>query len=195
MNAFRDARIRASFMPQLTMATRVTRSSTRAASQVVAPSAPPETDSRGRKRKAQAGARSKSQTVADPNATHATILSPVTFGIVRPSTTTETRSPSYVTADDEILIMAHRHLISVDPRMKLLINNHHCHIFSAKGLGEHIDPFESLVNSMISQLISGAAAKTIKGRFIKLFADQEDASDIRFPSPCLLYTSPSPRDS
>lgn len=77
------------------------------------------------------------------------------------------KQPTFTTAN--ILEDACAHLIKVNPRLKPLIEAHHCRVFSAEGLAEKIDPFESLVSGIISQQVSGAAAKAIKTRFIALF--------------------------
>lgn len=53
--------------------------------------------------------------------------------------------------------------------MRPLIEKHRCHMFSPEGLAEKIDPFEAIASSIISQQVSGAAAKSIKARFIALF--------------------------
>lgn len=79
----------------------------------------------------------------------------------------------------------------VNPRLKPLIEAHHCRIFSAEGLAEKIDPFESLVSGIISQQVSGAAAKAIKGRFIELFDyDHHTAAD---EAPTTTTTTPRRR--
>ncbi|KAH9427249.1 hypothetical protein MCOR02_012372 [Pyricularia oryzae] len=65
--------------------------------------------------------------------------------------------------------------------MKPLIEAHHCHIFSPEGLAEKIDPFESLCSGIISQQVSGAAARSIKAKFVALFADEKPGE--LFPSP------------
>ncbi|KAL7622959.1 3-methyladenine DNA glycosylase [Parahypoxylon ruwenzoriense] len=115
--------------------------------------------------------------LADPNATNATLLSPETSRVV-----TRDISPSEAPADQittaNILEEACKHLISVDARMKPLIDKHHCRIFSPEGLSEEIDPFESLCSGIISQQVSGAAAKAIKQRFIDLFDNNG-----KFPHP------------
>jgi len=73
--------------------------------------------------------------------------------------------------------------------MKPLIEKHHCQIFSPEGLAEQVDPFESLASGIISQQVSGAAAKSIKARFVALFTDDGTSSDElmipsrRFPQP------------
>lgn len=120
--------------------------------------------------------------LADPNATNATLLSPETSRIV-----TRAVSPSKASAGQptttNILEEAYKHLISVDERMKPLIEKHQCSIFSAEGLSEKIDPFESLSSGIISQQVSGAAAKAIKQRFINLFDN-----DGKFPHPSQVAT-------
>lgn len=65
--------------------------------------------------------------------------------------------------------------------MRPLVEKHHCTMFSPEGLAEKIDPFESLASGIISQQVSGAAAKSIKTRFIALFDNQDQGT--RFPHP------------
>ncbi|KAG6359634.1 hypothetical protein INS49_013157 [Diaporthe citri] len=117
--------------------------------------------------------------LADPNLTNAPLLSPETSRVISYNPTT--------TAN--ILEEACAHLIKVEPRIEPLITAHHCRIFSPAGLAEKIDPFESLASGIISQQVSGAAAKAIKARFIDLF-DHADAADAttttatnKFPTP------------
>ncbi|EGR45613.1 uncharacterized protein TRIREDRAFT_68072 [Trichoderma reesei QM6a] len=115
--------------------------------------------------------------LADPKFSNATLLSPETSRVIA-SRNVEAVSPSKApsigvrtttTTTATILKEACDHLIKVDERMRPLIEKHHCHVFSAEGLAEKIDPFESLVSSIISQQVSGAAAKSIKNKFIGLF--------------------------
>ncbi|KAI1113031.1 DNA glycosylase [Nemania sp. NC0429] len=142
--------------------------------------------------------------LADSNTTLATLLSPETSRVVTKVRTR--RSPSAsptkkkkqekqeeksapdasasapkaaaaaVTAAD-ILEEGNRFLISVDPRMRPLVENNHCRIFSPEGLAEEVDPFEALCSGIISQQVSGAAAKSIKKRFIDLFYEGEENPD------------------
>ena len=65
--------------------------------------------------------------------------------------------------------------------MRPLVENNHCRAFSPEGLAETIDPFESLVSGILSQQVSGAAAKSIKAKFIALFDEQTEGR--RFPQP------------
>ncbi|KAI2779820.1 DNA glycosylase [Daldinia loculata] len=115
--------------------------------------------------------------LADPNATNATLLSPETSRVVTRHISPSKASASQVTTTN-LLEEACKYLISVDERMKPLIEKHHCRIFSEEGLNEKIDPFESLCSGIISQQVSGAAAKAIKQRFIDLFDNGG-----RFPHP------------
>lgn len=125
--------------------------------------------------------------LADSNATLATLLSPETSRIIT-NKRTRARSPSAsptkqssqavskpkAVATASILEEANQYLISVDPRMRPLVEKNHCRIFSPEGLAEHIDPFESICSGIISQQVSGAAAKSIKRRFVNLFHEGED---------------------
>ena len=119
--------------------------------------------------------------LADPRATNATLLSPETSRIVA-ATPVDAVSPSKArevkTTTANILQEACAHLIKTDARMKPLIEANHCRVFSPEGLAETIDPFESLCSGIISQQVSGAAAKAIKKRFIGLFNEEE-----KFPHP------------
>lgn len=92
---------------------------------------------------------------------------------VRPTTTTKC-----------LLDEACAHLIKVDAKLKPVIEQHHCHVFSPDGLGEAIDPFRSLASGIISQQVSGAAAKSIKNKFIGLFPPESCPSG--FPPPKLV---------
>jgi DNA-3-methyladenine glycosylase II len=81
-------------------------------------------------------------------------------------------------------------LISADARLRPVIDRHHCHLFSPEGLAEQIDPFDSLVSSIIGQQVSGAAARSIKNKFLDLFDTetgdlQADTTKTkrRFPTP------------
>lgn len=99
--------------------------------------------------------------------------SPSKTGLPRPTATTNT-----------LLEKACAHLINVDSRMKPLVEKHHCHVFSAKGLAEQIDPFRSLSGGIMGQQVSGAAAKSIKNKFILLFHEEgQDPETAKFPTP------------
>lgn len=123
--------------------------------------------------------------MADPTATNATLVSPETSRLVA-SRRVGSESPSKVAAKTKtttttttttLLQEACDHLIKVDERLRPLIEKNPCHIFSPQGLAEEVDPFESLASGIISQQVSGAAARSIKAKFVTLFARE------RFPQP------------
>ncbi|KAF3353634.1 DNA-3-methyladenine glycosylase like protein [Verticillium longisporum] len=139
--------------------------------------------------------------LADPKRTNAPLLSPessrlvATALAVQPSSASPSKAArlaptsslvsevnSQPTTTENILAEACAHLIRVDPRMKALIDKHPCKVFSPEGLAEKIDPFESLCSGIISQQVSGAAAKSIKAKFVALFT-ASDLVDGRFPHP------------
>lgn len=87
------------------------------------------------------------------------------------------------------------HLIQVDPRLRPLIEKHPCQIFSPEGLAVKVDAFESLASSIISQQVSGAAAKSIKAKFISLFLSSpgQASAPVRFPAASEVAASPIDR--
>ncbi len=97
--------------------------------------------------------------------------SPIRSGMLQPTTTTA-----------QILDQACAHLIAVDPRLKPLIEKHHCRIFSPEGLSEEVDPFEALCSGIMSQQVSGAAAKSIKNKFIGLFNQDPSEGESSTPA-------------
>lgn len=126
--------------------------------------------------------------IADPNGTNATLLSPETSQIITNPAVQDPLTPSKPTTAN-LLSTACAHLIATDPRLEPLITAHHCRIFSPEGLAEKIDPYEALASGIISQQVSGAAAKAIKGRFIGLFDHSAQATATttttskKFPTP------------
>lgn len=126
--------------------------------------------------------------LGDPKGTNATLLSPETSRIITNPSLKEPSTPSKSTTAT-LLSKACAHLIAIDPRLQSLIEAHHCRIFSPEGLAELIDPYEALASGIISQQVSGAAAKAIKGRFVALFdpAAQAPATTTtasrKFPTP------------
>ncbi|KAI1494962.1 DNA glycosylase [Biscogniauxia mediterranea] len=113
--------------------------------------------------------------LADPNATNALLLSPETSRVVASSRAAAVRDNMAATATTTTTLLeeANRHLISVDARMRPLVEQNYCRIFAPEGLAEKVDPFESLCSGIISQQVSGAAAKSIKKRFVELFLGEE----------------------
>jgi DNA-3-methyladenine glycosylase II len=92
------------------------------------------------------------------------------------------------------LSRASKHLISVDARFKDLLAKNHCHVFSPEGLKEGVDPYKALVCGILSQQVSGAAARSITRKFILLFTDAEDEEGNPqagfFPTPQQVLTKP-----
>lgn len=89
---------------------------------------------------------------------------------------------------DTLLKDAEAYLVSVDPKLKGLIEKHHCKMFSPEGLREVVDPFTALASSIMGQQVSGAAAASIKKKFTGLFEDTHPA----FPSPAQVITKDLP---
>jgi DNA-3-methyladenine glycosylase II len=111
----------------------------------------------------------------DPHRTNATLLTPHGSSINAYPTTLAEASPSktglpHPTATTGTLLdQGLAHLIATDPRLKPVIEAHPCPLFSPAGLAEQIDPFNSLTSSIIGQQVSGAAAKSIRNKFVALF--------------------------
>ncbi|KAF9880761.1 DNA-3-methyladenine [Colletotrichum karsti] len=135
--------------------------------------------------------------LADPKTTNAPVISPESSRVLA-SDPVEAPSPSKLSSEvtaaagpgakqtttANILEEACRHLIEVDPRMQPLIEKNHCRVFSPEGLAEKVDPFESLCSGIISQQVSGAAARSIKNKFVALFTEEADEeAKKRFPHP------------
>ncbi|RJE20158.1 DNA-3-methyladenine glycosylase, partial [Aspergillus sclerotialis] len=128
----------------------------------------------------------------EPHRTNATLLTPHGSSLVAYPPGAEDVSPSKTglprptATTGTLLDKAVAHLIAVDPRLEPLIKRYPCALFSPAGLAEEIDPFRSLVNSIIGQQVSGAAAKSIRDKFVGLFNANETDSVLRskrFPSP------------
>jgi DNA-3-methyladenine glycosylase II len=145
---------------------------------------------------AAAIAKDKSRPV-EPHVTNAPLITPGGSRVVAYKNDIDS-SPSKLGSDlprpstttGNILEEACAHLIKVDPALEPLIRKHHCRIFSPEGLAEEIDPFNALASGIISQQVSGAAARSIKRKFIQLFhevaedTEVDDApGDLKFPTP------------
>ncbi|CAI7629075.1 unnamed protein product [Penicillium pancosmium] len=111
----------------------------------------------------------------DPHRTNATLLTPHGSSINAYPTTLAEASPSKTglprptATTGTLLDQGLAHLIATDPRLKPVIEAHPCPLFSPAGLAEQIDPFNSLTSSIIGQQVSGAAAKSIRNKFVALF--------------------------
>lgn len=130
---------------------------------------------------------------AEPHRTNAPLITPrgsrlVTYsdGTVNNSPS-KTRIPRPTTTTSHILDEACAHLIKMEPLLQPLIEKHYCHVFCPEGLAEECDPFRSLCSSIMAQQVSGAAASSIKKKFIGLVngpLDENKAENNRaFPTP------------
>jgi DNA-3-methyladenine glycosylase II len=132
---------------------------------------------------------------AEPHHTNATLITPGGTQIP-PSFSNWEESPSkpgasITTTTECMLDEACAHLIKVDPSLQKVVNLHRCRIFSPEGLAEEIDPFRSLASGIMAQQVSGAAAKSIKNKFIGLFPPAECPTG--FPPPALVADTPLTR--
>ena len=130
-----------------------------------------------------------SERPAEPHRTNATLKTPGGSRLVPYSKEIVNSSPSKgsmpqpTTTTAQLLEQACAHLIAVDPRLKPLIEKHHCRIFSPEGLAEEVEPFESLCSGIMSQQVSGAAAKSIKNKFVGLFNQNSTEEGLPMSSP------------
>ncbi|KAK5159636.1 hypothetical protein LTR04_004974 [Oleoguttula sp. CCFEE 6159] len=96
-------------------------------------------------------------------------------------------NPAAAITTDNLLEKACTHLIQVDPRLKPVIEKHYCRVFCPEGLREEVDPFRSLASGIMAQQVSGAAASSIKAKFISLFPSAPS-----FPTPAAVAASSLP---
>ena len=99
---------------------------------------------------------------------------------------TRTSRPTNTTRD--ILDKACAHLVRMEPMLQPLINKHYCRVFCPEGLAEECDPFRSLCSSIIAQQVSGAAASSIKRKFVGLFTKEKVEDVHAFPTPAQVAT-------
>ncbi|RAL16481.1 DNA-3-methyladenine glycosylase II [Aspergillus homomorphus CBS 101889] len=127
----------------------------------------------------------------EPHRTNATLLTPHGSSLVAYPSGTEDESPTRTgrprptATTGTLLENAVAHLIATDPRLDPIIKAHPCPLFTPEGLAEEIDPFRSLVQSIIGQQVSGAAAKSIRDKFVALFNKENEKGDDadKFPTP------------
>jgi len=97
----------------------------------------------------------------DPHATNAPLQTPGGTRLTSyPSSILESGSQtplgsqqSDVLTTDNLLKTACAHLVSIDPRLKPIIDQHHCRLFSPEGLSEEVDPFMALASGIIGQQV------------------------------------------
>ncbi|CCU78221.1 DNA-3-methyladenine glycosylase [Blumeria hordei DH14] len=102
----------------------------------------------------------------------------------------ESKSPTLPIAQydsTDILEKAIVHLISVEPKLKNIIEQYPCDLFSPESIGCKVEPFKALSCSIISQQVSTAAAKSIQNRFVALFNPLTRDTTHNFPAPSQIY--------
>nr|POE52065.1 dna-3-methyladenine glycosylase [Quercus suber] len=90
-----------------------------------------------------------------------------------------------------LLSEACAHFLKVDPKLKAVIDKHYCKVFSPEGLAETVNPFRSLTSGIMAQQVSGAAASSIKNKFVGLFPEEECPSG--YPTPAAVAATSLPR--
>jgi DNA-3-methyladenine glycosylase II len=117
---------------------------------------------------------------AEPHATNATLATPggahqvVAYGSSPvkpedPSPAKKRKAKELVPPDvgalrpptsnvDTLLKEAEAFLIKVDPKMKAVVEKHHCKIFSPEGLREVVDPFTALSSGIMGQQVRTSVA-------------------------------------
>jgi DNA-3-methyladenine glycosylase II len=146
---------------------------------------------------------------ADPHGTNAPLQTPGGSKVLKayPSTLFETPSQEAnalskdTVTTENLLERACAHLCAVDPKLQHVIYKHPCKHFSPEGLAEVVDPFVALCSSIIAQQVSGAAASSIKRKFISLFYPEDEdtkgsshpiTDPNRFPKPAEVAATPVP---
>ncbi|KAL4809069.1 DNA glycosylase [Aspergillus unguis] len=107
----------------------------------------------------------------EPHRTNATLLTPHGSSLVaypNDISPSKTGLPRPIATTGTLLEKATAHLIATDARLEPLIKAHPCKLFSPEGLAQKIDPFRSLVGTIIGQQVSGAAARSIREKFVAL---------------------------
>lgn len=136
---------------------------------------------------------------AEPHVTNAMLKTPRGSRVsTYPKLSVDSRSsksglPRPTTTTGHLLEEACAHLVKMEPKLKAVIEKHPCSVFSPTGLAEEIDPFRSLTSGIIAQQVSGAAAASIKRKFIGLFntspSNGEETADWTFPTPARVASS------
>lgn len=130
---------------------------------------------------------------AEPHITNAPLKSPDTDKVVTAYSTwdNDTSGPAPTTTTNSLLDDALAHLRHNDENGRLapFLAKFHCKVFDAEGLAQPIDPFRSLASGIIAQQVSGAAASSIKKKFVNLFAASTEhnyAGPPEFPPPAMV---------
>jgi DNA-3-methyladenine glycosylase II len=130
---------------------------------------------------------------AEPHVTNAPIKSPTSDKVVTAYSTWsgDIAGPAPTGTTNSILDDAVAHLKNMDDNGRLdpYIAKFHCKVFDAEGMAQPIDPFRSLASGIIAQQVSGAAASSIKKKFVGLFEASEQhnyAGPPDFPPPAMV---------
>ncbi|KAK6004504.1 hypothetical protein QM012_008366 [Aureobasidium pullulans] len=136
---------------------------------------------------------------AEPHVANAPIKSPDTDKVVTAYSTwsNDIAGPAPTSTTNSLLDDAIAHLKRNDENGRLapFLAKFHCKVFDAEGLAQPIDPFRSLASGIIAQQVSGAAASSIKKKFVNLFAASEKhnyAGPPDFPPPSMVAEMPIP---
>lgn len=133
---------------------------------------------------------------AAPDSSNAPLKTPGESRIMadasKPTSQLQLNSLQDHTTTENLLEKACAHLLAADARLKSVIDQHYCTVFSPEGLAEEVDPFRSLASGIMAQQISGAAATAVKNRFVALFND-EDGATPSFPTPAQVAATDIPR--
>ena len=129
----------------------------------------------------------------EPRTTNAPLISPTDGHIVTahpPILPLPAGLPSPLATTLSVLDDAVAHLTSADTtgRLARVISAYPCPVFAPDALNQPLDPFRSLSSGIISQQVSGAAATSIKNKFIALFTDSAPA----FPPPAVVAVTSIP---
>lgn len=102
-----------------------------------------------------------SDRLADPYQTNAPLIVPESSELVARTPVPdalpfkdESAELKDVLTTENVLEKALKHLVKVEPKLKPIVEKHHCNIFSIEGLNEVIDPWASLTSSIIGQQVS-----------------------------------------
>lgn len=130
---------------------------------------------------------------AEPHVANAPIKSPTSDKVVTAYSTWsgDIAGPAPTSTTSSILDDAVAHLKRMDDNGRLapFIAKFHCKVFDAEGMAQPIDPFRSLASGIIAQQVSGAAASSIKKKFVGLFEASEQhnyAGPPDFPPPAMV---------
>lgn len=93
-----------------------------------------------------------------------------------PSLTLPSGASTALTTEN-LLDTAKAHLLSVDPTLKTAVDQFHCRMFDPDGLKEPCEPFAALASGIMGQQVSGAAAASIKNKFVGLFPELDNIVD------------------